>query len=77
VHPSSRTDLSKGTINSHDRLLVELIEPPNKPPIVAITWPVKATVCTPAQLDAVVAAAMRLLANSTVRLAQLRRERKL
>jgi hypothetical protein len=72
-----RTDLAAGQINGSDRLLVELIEPPNKPPIITITWPVKATVCTPAQLDAVVAAAMRLLANSTVRLAQLRRDRKL
>jgi hypothetical protein len=77
VNPSSRTDLASGPINSHDRLLIELLESPGKPPIIAITWPPKPTVCSLATFDRVVSEAMRLLANSTVRLAQLRRERKL
>jgi hypothetical protein len=72
-----RTDLSAGNLNGSDRLTVELIQPPDAPPIVAINWPPKATVCTPAQLDAVVATAMRLLANAVVELAAIRRRRKL
>jgi hypothetical protein len=37
--------------------------------VIAIDWPPTPTVCEPAQLDAVVAAAMRILANSVVTLA--------
>jgi hypothetical protein len=69
---NQRTDLAAGTINGSDRLLIELVEPVGQPPIVAITWPTKTTVCTPAQLDAVVAAAMRVLSNSVIELAAIR-----
>ena len=61
-----RTDLSTGNLNGADRLSVELIESPDMPPTGAIVWPPKATICTPAHLDAVVATAMRLLANAVV-----------
>jgi hypothetical protein len=59
-------------------LHVELIEPnPGKPPVIAIDWPPTPTVCEPAQLDAVVAAVMRILANSVVTLASIRVQRKI
>jgi hypothetical protein len=41
-----RIDLADGLVNGHDRLLVELIQPTDTPPIVAITWPAKTTMCT-------------------------------
>jgi hypothetical protein len=69
---NQRTDLSAGTINGHDRLVVELIEPPDTPPIVAINWPAKRTVCTPAKCAEVAAAAMRLLANASTALARIK-----
>jgi hypothetical protein len=72
-----RTDLSAGKINGSDRLTVELVEPTGKPPIIAITWPPKPTVCTPAQFDQVVATAMRLLSAAVVELAALRVHRRL
>jgi hypothetical protein len=72
-----RTDLSAGNLNGSDRLTVELVEPTGKPPIIAITWPPKPTVCTPAQFDQVVATAMRLLSAAVVELAALKRCRKL
>ena len=75
---SKRTDLASGTINGNTALRVELIEPNRrKPPVIAINWPPAPTVCDPAQLDAVVAAAMRILANSVVTLAGIRVQRKL
>jgi hypothetical protein len=75
---SKRTDLASGLINGNHRLLIELIEPNHgKPPVIAIDWPPMRTVCDPAQLDAVVAAAMRILANSVVTLAGIRVQRKL
>jgi hypothetical protein len=74
---SKRTDLSSGNLNGSDRLTVELIEPIGKPPIIAIIWPPKPTVCTPAQFDQVVATAMRLLSSAVVELAAIRVHRKL
>ena len=55
----------------------KLNRPVGQPPIVAITWPTKPTVTTPAQLDAVVAAAMRVLSNSVIELAAIRVWKKL
>jgi hypothetical protein len=74
---SNRIDLSAGNLNGSDRLIVELIEPHDKPPIIAIRWPEKPTITPPAHLDAVVAVAMRLLANAVVEVAAIRRRRKL
>jgi hypothetical protein len=71
------TQLASGTINGSDRLLIELIEPVGQPPIVAITWPTKPTVTTPAQLDTVVAGTMRVLSNSVIELAAIRVWKKL
>ena len=72
-----RTDLASGPINGSDRLIIELIESESLPAAVAIIWPPKPTSCEPAQLDAVVAAAMRVLAHSVVTLAGIRAHRKL
>ena len=73
-----RTDLAAGTINGNTLLRVELVEPNrDKPPVIVIDWPPTPTVCEPSQLDAVVAAAMRILANSVVTLASIRVQRKL
>jgi hypothetical protein len=68
-----RTDLASAVIHREQRLVVELIEPNrSKPPLIAIDWPPVPTVCTPAQFDAVVAAAMRVLSNAVVELAALK-----
>jgi len=47
VSQSSRTDLAAGGINGSDQLVVELIEADDLPPIIAINWPAKPTVCNP------------------------------
>ena len=65
-----RTPLASGTINGNARLLVELIEPNRgQPPLIALDWTPQPTITEPAQPYAVVAAAMRILANSVVTLA--------
>jgi hypothetical protein len=75
---SKRMPLASGSINGNTQLSVELIQPNGgKPPVIAIEWPPTPTVCEPAQLDAVVAAAMRILANSVVTLAGIRVQRKI
>jgi hypothetical protein len=50
---NKRTDLAAGAINGSDRIIVELIEPPDTPPIVAITWPAKPTITTPGRYNKV------------------------
>jgi hypothetical protein len=70
---SKRTDLSSGALNGNAHLRVEMIEPDRgQRPVIAILWPTQPTTCEPAQLDAVVASAMRILANSVVTLAGIR-----
>jgi hypothetical protein len=72
-----RTDLSAGNLNGSDRLVIQLIQPIDSPPIIAVDWPSKATVCTPATYDAVAAATMKLLADASVALAALRARKRL
>ena len=70
MNPSSRTDLASGLINGSDRLLVELIQPTDTPAFIAVTWPAKPTVATPANYPAVAAAITRLIAESATALAR-------
>jgi hypothetical protein len=65
-----RTDLTNGLINGHDRLHIELIEPLDMPALIAVTWPAKPTVATPANYPAVAAAITRLIAESATALAR-------
>jgi hypothetical protein len=74
VSPSS-TPLASGTLNGHDQLIVQLVESDDAakhPPVIAIRWPSKATVTTPAAYDQVAANVMRLLANASTTLAGLK-----
>jgi hypothetical protein len=70
------TQLARGPLNGADELSIELVEPPELPPVIRFKWPTKPTLCPPAQLDSVVAAAMRVLSNALVELAALRVWRK-
>jgi hypothetical protein len=71
VSQSSRTPLSSGIVN-HDRLLIELVEPPDSPPIVVITWPSKASVHTPTSYPAAAAAITRIIAESATKLSRIK-----
>jgi hypothetical protein len=72
---SKTTPLASGTLNGHDQLVVELVESADAdahPPVIAIRWPSKATVTTPAGYDQVAANIMRLLANASTTLASIK-----
>ena len=78
--PNQTTHLASGTLNGHDQLIVELVESENAaqhPPVIAIRWPSKATVTTPAAPDQVAANVMRLLANASTTLAGIKVWKKL
>ena len=72
--------LASGTLNGQDQLIVELVEsaePDVHPTVVAVRWPSKATVTTPAAYDQVAANVMRLLANASTTLAGIKVRKKL
>ncbi len=71
------TPLARGPLNGADELLIELVEPTDLPSVIRLRWPDKPTVCPPTQLDSVVAAAMKILANSVVELAALKVRKRL
>jgi hypothetical protein len=70
------TPLASAEVN-HDHLAIELVEPIGMPPMVKIVWPPAATVIDPKQFGPVATALTTAFAGATVRLAQIRRDRKL
>jgi hypothetical protein len=71
------TQLAHGKITNADALTIELVQPPDMPPIIRIRWPDKPSLCPPSQFDAAVAAAMRILSKAVVELAAIRVHRRL
>ena len=69
---SSRTDLAAGGINGSDQLVVELIEADDLPPIIAINWPAKPTVCNPDRFPDTAATVARLMARASTELARIK-----
>jgi hypothetical protein len=74
---SESTELASGHITRAHWLRVVLHEPAASPPLILIEWPDQSTVCTPQQLQATAAKATNILARATIRLAQIRRDRRL
>jgi hypothetical protein len=74
---TKRIDLAAGDLNGSDRLTVELTQPADTPPTVAIVWPQAPTMSTPANYDQIAATAMRLLAAASTAIAQLKARRQL
>jgi len=71
------TQLASGQINAADTLAVELVEADETPAVVIVRWPVKPTVLHPHRFPSAAETAARVFAAAAVRLAQLKRERKL
>jgi hypothetical protein len=74
---SQVTELASGQINAVDTLVIELIEANETPAVVIVKWPAKASVLHPRLFPATADTAARTFAAAVVRLAQIRRERKL
>ena len=72
MSPSSRTELATGTINGSDRLIVELVEADDMPPIVLVEWPPQPTVCNPDRFPDTAAAVARLMARASTGLARIK-----
>jgi hypothetical protein len=74
-HRSTR--LASGAINGADRLIVELVKPPDLPAFVRIVWPHKTTIAQPANYPAMAAAITKIIAESATGLAQIKAWRRL
>jgi hypothetical protein len=73
VSPSSpKTILSEGQITPSDRLVIELIESIETPPVVLLHWPAAPSVADPLRFPAVANAIMTILAGAIARLSQIR-----
>jgi hypothetical protein len=74
---STVTTLAEGQINGTASIIIELVEVDETPAAVIIRWPSKPSVLHPRRFPAAADVAARVFATAAVRLAQLRRERKL
>jgi len=74
---SKVTELASGQISSTETIIVELIEADETPAVVIVRWPAKATVIHPRRFPNAADNAARTFATAVVKLAQIRRDRKL
>ena len=74
---SKVTELASGQITHHRTITVELVETDQTPAVVIVRWPSKPTVLHPHRFGSAADTAARTFAAAAVRLAQLRRDRKL
>jgi hypothetical protein len=70
-----RIDLASGQVTNTDRILIELVQPPDSPAFITIAWPVKASVASVEAFPAVASKAAALFAQAAVRLAQHKAKR--
>jgi hypothetical protein len=71
------TELASGQVTTVDSIVIELVQADEAPAVVIIRWPSKPTVLHPRRFPAAADVAARVFATAAVRLAQIRRERKL
>ena len=71
------TELATGRITAVDTLTIELVESNETPAVVIIRWPVKASVLHPRLFPPAADTAARIFAAAVVKLAAIKRERRL
>jgi hypothetical protein len=74
---SQITELASGQITAADTLTIELVEAEKTPAVVIVRWPVKPTVFHPRRFPLGADAAARIFASAAIKLAQIRRDRRL
>jgi hypothetical protein len=70
-------ELASNQINGHDTITVELIQADKTPAVVIVRWPSKPTVIHPHRFPSAADNAARTFATAVVKLAQIKRDRKL
>ena len=67
----SKILLAEGQITPSDRLVIELVEALETPPVVLLRWPAAPSVADPLRFPAVANAIMAILAGAVARLSQI------
>ena len=68
---STITVLASGPINAADELVIVLVETEETPPAVLVHWPAAPSVATPVRFPAVAVAAIAVLDQAMIRLAEI------
>jgi hypothetical protein len=71
------TELASVQLSTVDTLTIELVENDERPSAVIIRWPARPSVCNATHFGPVATQVTTAFAGATVRLAQIRRDRKL
>ena len=74
---SEITELASAQLTAVDVLTIELVQANETPAVVIIRWPAKASVLHPRRFPSIADATARTFAAAVVKLAQIRRDRKL
>jgi hypothetical protein len=74
---SQITQLASGAVTAVDTITIELVEADETPAVVIVRWPSKPSVLHPHRFGVAADVAARTFAAAAVRLAQIRRERRL
>jgi hypothetical protein len=72
---SPRSALADGNINSSDRIVVELLSPPDRPQVIMIRWPQHSTVVVAALFPSTAGEIARLFARASTELARIKARR--
>jgi hypothetical protein len=74
---SKVTELASARLTASDSLVIELVQADETPAVVIVRWPSKPTVLHPNRFPTAADIAARTFAAAVVKLAQIRRGRKL
>jgi hypothetical protein len=74
---SEITQLASAQLTAVDTITIELVQADETPAVVIVRWPAKSSVIHPLRFPATAEIAARTFAAAVVKLAQIRRDRKL
>jgi len=70
-----RSALAEGNINDIDRIVVELLSPPDMPQVIMIRWPQHSTVVAPTRFPSTAREIARLFARASTELTRIKARR--
>jgi hypothetical protein len=72
---SPRSALAESSIDGSDRIVVELLSPPDMPQVIMICWPQHSTVIAPTGFPSTASEIARLFARASTELTRIRASR--
>jgi hypothetical protein len=72
---SPRSALAEGNINGSDRIVVELLSPPDMPQVIMIRWPQHSSVVAPTRFPSTASEIVRLFARASTEFSRIKARR--